>query len=177
MAAGYGFDVSKPAKNRRGPGTYRADVAVARCACALLRCVSCSFAHSIPRPRRPPLQRRGGPVGLLWVPGGCQGAGRRSHEHGAWPLGADAGRARWATASSSGCLLRMGAGVQRSSDRTPLQALLSQTMAPPGPFSHQGRVDAFLDTYIERDLAEGAITESQAQELIDQFVMKMRLVR
>lgn len=41
----------------------------------------------------------------------------------------------------------------------------------------QGRIDAFLDTYFEKDLASGAITESQAQELIDQFVQKMRIVR
>ncbi|PWU13529.1 MAG: formate C-acetyltransferase [Bdellovibrio sp.] len=40
-----------------------------------------------------------------------------------------------------------------------------------------GRVSTFLDIFIERDLTEGALTESQAQELVDQFVMKLRMVR
>ncbi|MEB3342912.1 formate C-acetyltransferase [Okeania sp.] len=40
-----------------------------------------------------------------------------------------------------------------------------------------GRVSTFLDIYIERDLELGVITEAEAQELIDQFVMKLRMVR
>ncbi len=40
-----------------------------------------------------------------------------------------------------------------------------------------GRVDSFFDIYIERDLKKEIITEKEAQELIDQFVIKLRLVR
>ncbi|MBB5173056.1 formate C-acetyltransferase [Texcoconibacillus texcoconensis] len=40
-----------------------------------------------------------------------------------------------------------------------------------------GRVSTFLDIYIERDLAEGSITEKEVQELVDHFVMKLRMVR
>ncbi len=40
-----------------------------------------------------------------------------------------------------------------------------------------GRISTFLDIYIERDLKEGAITESEAQELIDHIVMKFRMVK
>ena len=40
-----------------------------------------------------------------------------------------------------------------------------------------GRTSTFLDIYIERDLQNGVITEKEAQELIDQFIIKLRLVR
>lgn len=40
-----------------------------------------------------------------------------------------------------------------------------------------GRTSTFLDIFIERDLKEGIITESEAQEMIDHFIMKLRLVK
>ena len=40
-----------------------------------------------------------------------------------------------------------------------------------------GRVSTFLDIYIQRDLKNGTITEAEAQELIDHFVMKCRMVK
>ena len=40
-----------------------------------------------------------------------------------------------------------------------------------------GRTSTFIDIYIERDLKNGVITEAEAQELIDHFIMKLRLVK
>ena len=40
-----------------------------------------------------------------------------------------------------------------------------------------GRVSSFLDIYIDRDLNEGTLTEEQAQEFMDHFVMKLRIVK
>lgn len=46
-----------------------------------------------------------------------------------------------------------------------------------GAATSLGRTATFLDIYIERDLKNGIINEQQAQELIDQFIIKLRLVR
>ncbi len=40
-----------------------------------------------------------------------------------------------------------------------------------------GRTSTFIDIYIERDLKNGVITEKEAQELVDHFIMKLRLVK
>lgn len=40
-----------------------------------------------------------------------------------------------------------------------------------------GRISTFLDIYIERDINNGSINESQAQELMDDFIIKLRMVR
>ena len=40
-----------------------------------------------------------------------------------------------------------------------------------------GRISTFLDIFIEKDLAEGKITEDEAQEMVDQLIIKLRIVR
>ena len=56
-------------------------------------------------------------------------------------------------------------------------AYLSAVKSQNGAAMSFGRVSSFLDIYIERDLKNGVITETQAQEFIDHLVMKLRMVR
>jgi len=56
-------------------------------------------------------------------------------------------------------------------------AYLSAVKENNGAAMSLGRTSSFLDIYIERDLRNGTLTEEQAQDLIDQFIIKLRLVR
>lgn len=56
-------------------------------------------------------------------------------------------------------------------------AYLAAVKEQDGAAMSLGNVSNFLDIYIERDLEDGTITEEIAQEMVDQFVLKLRLVR
>lgn len=56
-------------------------------------------------------------------------------------------------------------------------AYLSAIKEQNGAAMSLGRVSTFLDIYMERDLKEGVLTEEQAQEIMDDFVMKLRMAR
>ena len=56
-------------------------------------------------------------------------------------------------------------------------AYLAATKDQNGAAMSLGRTSTFLDIYIERDLKSGALTEEDAQELMDHFVMKLRMIR
>lgn len=56
-------------------------------------------------------------------------------------------------------------------------AYLAAVKSQNGGAMSLGRTASFLDIYIERDFKAGILTEEQAQELIDHFIMKIRMVR
>lgn len=56
-------------------------------------------------------------------------------------------------------------------------AYLAATKDQNGAAMSLGRTSTFLDIYIERDLKSGILTEEDAQELMDHFVMKLRMIR
>ena len=56
-------------------------------------------------------------------------------------------------------------------------AYLAAVKEQNGAAMSMGRVSTFLDVYIQRDLEAGVITESEAQEMMDHFVIKLRIVR
>ncbi len=56
-------------------------------------------------------------------------------------------------------------------------AYLASVKEQDGAAMSLGNVSSFLDIYIQKDMEAGVLTEAEAQELIDQFVIKLRLVR
>ncbi|TVQ19521.1 MAG: formate C-acetyltransferase [Leptolyngbya sp. DLM2.Bin15] len=76
-----------------------------------------------------------------------------------------------------GCDIRQPAATAKEAVQWTYFGYLGAIKEQNGAAMSLGRVSTFLDIYLERDLAKGLLTESEAQELIDQFVMKLRMVR
>lgn len=73
--------------------------------------------------------------------------------------------------------LRRPAENSREAIQWTYMAYLAAVKEQDGAAMSLGNVSSFIDVYIEKDLQEGKITESEAQEYIDQFVMKLRIIR
>jgi len=73
--------------------------------------------------------------------------------------------------------LRRPAENAREAVQWTYMAYLAAVKEQDGAAMSLGNVSTFIDIYIERDLESGLITEEEAQEYIDQFVMKLRMVR
>jgi formate C-acetyltransferase len=80
-------------------------------------------------------------------------------------------------AASYGCDISQPAKTAREAVQWLYFAYLGAVKEQNGAAMSFGRNSAFLDAYIERDLADGTITEEAAQELIDDLVIKLRIVR
>ena len=80
-------------------------------------------------------------------------------------------------ASRYGCDISHPARTAREAVQWLYFAYLAAVKSQNGGAMSLGRTATFLDIYIERDLRAGLLNEEQAQELIDHFIMKIRMVR
>lgn len=80
-------------------------------------------------------------------------------------------------ASKYGCDITRPAENAREAVQNLYMAYLAGIKENNGAATSLGRMSTFLDIYIQRDLENGLLDEEGAQELIDQFVIKLRLVR
>ena len=80
-------------------------------------------------------------------------------------------------ASKYGCDISKPASNAKEAVQAVYFGYLAGVKENNGAATSLGRTSTFLDIFIERDLERGLLTEKEAQELIDQFIIKLRLVR
>ena len=81
-----------------------------------------------------------------------------------------------AMAASYGCDISKPASSFKEAVQATYFAYLAAVKEQNGAAMSLGRTSTFLDIYATRDIANGVLTEEQAQEIIDHFVMKLRMV-
>ncbi|MEZ0068162.1 formate C-acetyltransferase [Streptacidiphilus sp. MAP12-20] len=82
-----------------------------------------------------------------------------------------------AMAASYGCDISGPATTGREAIQWLYFAYLAAVKEQNGAAMSLGRTSTFVDVYLQRDIAAGRITESEAQELVDDFIIKLRIVR
>ncbi|WP_326574928.1 formate C-acetyltransferase [Streptomyces sp. NBC_00481] len=80
-------------------------------------------------------------------------------------------------AASYGCDVTRPAATAREAVQWLYLGFLAAVKEQNGAAMSLGRTSTFLDVYLQRDLDEGTIDETRAQELVDDFVIKLRIVR
>lgn len=80
-------------------------------------------------------------------------------------------------AASYGCDISVPAKNTREAFQWVYFGYLAAVKEQNGAAMSLGRVSTFLDIFAERDLQEGVFTESQIQEIVDDFIMKLRIIR